>query len=186
MKRLTLLALGVILAASTSFADDTADQLAYEENSIAVDISATVDRHCFLDFSNGAAVADHDESATATLEIQKLARDPQGASHSAPDINVYETCNDAFRVKISSLNGGLKKGTRIHEYAIAYPKQNGDDQVMSAQVIGTTPQELSKDPGAVSGLVFAERKLKLSTVKAADLPKGQYVDTLTLEMMEAE
>jgi len=165
-------------------------------NLLVINISTVVNQHCNLDFDSGSGVSQV-VTKTPTLSDDKIfASDRAGVQAEIKlmdDIAVYETCNDNFKLTLTSANGGLALGgdpsKTLVPYSISYLAVgfSVDKQPTSSLALGhDMHRTLASFQGVVGnankGLNHSPASLSFAVVPQKGIPVGAYSDLVSLQM----
>jgi hypothetical protein len=191
MKALVLALAGLLLVGSQAKAAGTQG----EDNRVEIILDATVVRQCQLDLNPMSNPIQKVDDAINDIKLQNA----PGALKSAlvddtKSKTVYETCNEDYKIRVLSANGGLltdRAGdSRKAPYTIQYPANDlslvsiaSADAVAGVEIQKTLAAYEARSPQGIGYAPVDEQNvLQLSFPKQRDFPSAGYHDVLALEM----
>lgn len=185
MKTKLFLSFAILVISNLSFAYD---------GRLNLTLNGYVGRNCTIDFAPAASAA----QSTLTLNSIPIALAPrEEVSQEVIPLTVYETCNEDYKIRFKSLNGGLKHSVNgyVHQYSLSYPRSNENsildftsaDALSGLALNKTIDDWRSTNPGS-AGLTpyFSARTLNITIPKVHGLQSGYYSDTIVIEMSERD
>ena len=196
MKKFAMVLASVVVAAGNFAHAGVGAGTLGQDNSLVINISSVVSRHCNLDFDPGTGSQSVTKSVSTAID-QIYASDKAAVQVEGPmmaDIPLYETCNDNFKLTLMSANGGLAlsgdPAKTLVPYSITYSAvgYSADKKSTSALVAGYDMHrtllsfQQASAGNAKQGLQHSPANLSFAVVPQKGIPAGQYSDIVSLQM----